>query len=181
MVHCRLSDECGQLNVHPKCDFSARKAPIKSEPCLNHSSKFNLLRAFYQTSIYIESFAHISARFDTILVTLLAISPRSSCAGTHGSDGSPTARDPDMSPGEAQDELAAWLEKMQLDDGHALGPQRCGAPALIASRVSIYRCTWCGNPSAVLRKCSGCGQTRYCDTSCQKAHWGEHKRACEPA
>ncbi|KAI0944889.1 hypothetical protein AcV7_001571 [Taiwanofungus camphoratus] len=90
---------------------------------------------------------------------------------------SPTARDPDMSPGEAQDELAAWLEKIQLDDGHALGPQRCGAPALIASRVSIYRCTWCGNPSAVLRKCSGCGQTRCVRRGCS----GRGARATEPA
>ncbi|RPD56412.1 hypothetical protein L226DRAFT_491582 [Lentinus tigrinus ALCF2SS1-7] len=43
----------------------------------------------------------------------------------------------------------------------------------------LYRCSWCGNPSAALRRCSACGKTRYCDLGCQKDHWAEHKSECK--
>ncbi|KDR72532.1 hypothetical protein GALMADRAFT_228823 [Galerina marginata CBS 339.88] len=44
--------------------------------------------------------------------------------------------------------------------------------------VNMYQCSWCRNTSVALRKCRRCEQTRYCDKSCQKAHWQEHKKAC---
>ena len=33
-------------------------------------------------------------------------------------------------------------------------------PRVNPNTVELYRCTWCKNPSAALRKCSGCGKTR---------------------
>lgn len=36
-------------------------------------------------------------------------------------------------------------------------------------------------PVRSLKHCSQCKQVCYCSTSCQKAHWKEHKPACKPA
>ncbi|KAJ6616468.1 hypothetical protein B0H10DRAFT_1949115 [Mycena sp. CBHHK59/15] len=74
-----------------------------------------------------------------------------------------------------EDDLAAWLGDIHLEgelDEH------CPPPTFNTSHVELYRCSWCGNPSAVLRKCAACAKTRYCDSSCQKAHWKDHKKAC---
>nr|GAT49262.1 SET and MYND-domain-containing protein 3 [Mycena chlorophos] len=48
-------------------------------------------------------------------------------------------------------------------------------------KTQLYRCSFCSNPSAVLRKCAGCSEARYCDESCQKQHWKAHKRECRAA
>ena len=59
------------------------------------------------------------------------------------------------------DDLAAWLENMKLEDGTEDTTHRgCIHPKISVNNVTLYRCTWCGNPSAVLRKCGGCGKTR---------------------
>ncbi|PCH33936.1 hypothetical protein WOLCODRAFT_141879 [Wolfiporia cocos MD-104 SS10] len=46
------------------------------------------------------------------------------------------------------------------------------------NRLALLQCTWCGRPSAVLKKCGQCGIARYCDSDCQKRHWKEHKLEC---
>lgn len=78
----------------------------------------------------------------------------------------------------AEDNLAAWLEGLSVEDHEQ---RLCGHPALGTSHAELWHCSYCHNPSAVLRKCSGCGKTRYCDASCQKLHWSEHKIACKQA
>ncbi|KAF7323691.1 Bin3-type SAM domain-containing protein [Mycena kentingensis (nom. inval.)] len=96
-----------------------------------------------------------------------------------------------------EEDLAAWMENMELDGcaeagcghdhhhhrGHHRGPAR-KAPLSVpfsVKRAELYRCSWCGNPSAALRKCAGCSQTRYCDATCQKQHWKkQHKQQCKP-
>nr|VWP00492.1 Serine hydroxymethyltransferase (EC [Ganoderma boninense] len=85
-----------------------------------------------------------------------------------------------ISSTQADDDLAAWLENMKLEDG-ADDPmhRECTHPRISVNNVSLYRCSWCGNPSAVLRKCGGCGKTRYCDGQCQKKHWSEHRTDCK--
>mmetsp|Transcript_5446 Transcript_5446/g.16783 ORF Transcript_5446/g.16783 Transcript_5446/m.16783 type:complete len:413 (+) Transcript_5446:305-1543(+) len=40
------------------------------------------------------------------------------------------------------------------------------------------KCGHCGSPSAKL-SCAACEQVRYCDRSCQKAHWPSHKGPCK--
>ena len=69
-----------------------------------------------------------------------------------------------LSSSEADDELAAWLEHVRLDDGEDAAPHAhargCTHSKISTSSVELYRCSWCGNPSAVLRKCGGCGKTR---------------------
>ena len=81
---------------------------------------------------------------------------------------------------QAEDELAAWLGNIDLDDehghdhdhdhdhhahGHGHGPghgaRRANTPSDADTGTrgyELYR--WCGNPSAVLRKCGGCAKTR---------------------
>ncbi|KAF8180414.1 hypothetical protein BJ912DRAFT_981245 [Pholiota molesta] len=86
-------------------------------------------------------------------------------------------------PEKLEDDLATWLEGMRLEDGTMEETFRCGGsssrPEVIFDSLSLYRCSWCGNPSAALKKCSGCAKTRYCDSGCQKLHWGEHKKVCK--
>ncbi|KAG2137433.1 uncharacterized protein EDB93DRAFT_766241 [Suillus bovinus] len=80
----------------------------------------------------------------------------------------------------AEDDLAAWLDDLHLDHGKEDEhyPQRCSHPRVSPNTVALYRCSWCSNPSAALRKCSGCEKARYCDGGCQKSHWSEHKATC---
>ncbi|EKM57053.1 uncharacterized protein PHACADRAFT_254580 [Phanerochaete carnosa HHB-10118-sp] len=78
----------------------------------------------------------------------------------------------------AEDNLAAWLEGLSVEEH---GERHCSHPSLNASPAELWHCSHCHNPSAMLRKCSGCGKTRYCDASCQKLHWSEHKIACKQA
>ncbi|KAF8651578.1 hypothetical protein AX16_004694 [Volvariella volvacea WC 439] len=88
-----------------------------------------------------------------------------------------------ITPERAEDELAAWLEELELEledehehehgHGHDHGAhthahphgvkkpkKERGHPNVNSNHVSLYRCSWCGNPSAVLKKCSGCSITR---------------------
>lgn len=75
-------------------------------------------------------------------------------------DANADARKP-ISSTQADDDLAAWLEHIKLDNGeNESGPHLHSHPRISTNNVSLYRCSWCGNPSAVLRKCGGCGQTR---------------------
>ncbi|TDL19575.1 hypothetical protein BD410DRAFT_900101 [Rickenella mellea] len=92
-----------------------------------------------------------------------------------------------------EDNLAAWLDEMHLDgdDGedsshdHCLHGQGHGSDQqeritkVDNNDLELYRCSWCRNPSAALKKCSSCGRARYCDGGCQKAHWKKHKRFCK--
>ncbi|GJE93743.1 hypothetical protein PsYK624_099040 [Phanerochaete sordida] len=78
----------------------------------------------------------------------------------------------------AGDNLAAWLEGLGVEDHDT---HHCSHPSLNTSHAELWHCSHCHNPSAVLRKCSGCGKTRYCDAACQKLHWAEHKVACKQA
>ncbi|KAH7910685.1 hypothetical protein BJ138DRAFT_1180100 [Hygrophoropsis aurantiaca] len=88
--------------------------------------------------------------------------------------------EPLLSPEKVEDDLAAWLDEMHLDHNNAHShPETCSHPRISLNTVELYRCSWCGNPSAVLRKCSGCGKTRYCDNGCQKMHWADHKVVCK--
>jgi hypothetical protein len=69
---------------------------------------------------------------------------------------------PAPSAEKVEDDLAAWLGDMHLEgeDDH------CHKPATFSTlHVELYRCSWCGNPSAALRKCGGCSKTRFvlCD------------------
>ena len=55
-------------------------------------------------------------------------------------------------------ELAAWLNNLDLDDAGEDG-RGCANLRANPKRVELYRCTHCGNPSAVLRKCK-CNKVR---------------------
>ncbi|KAG9314772.1 hypothetical protein JVU11DRAFT_3855 [Chiua virens] len=61
----------------------------------------------------------------------------------------------------AEDRLAAWLRDVQDEHGDAADTEPEGASrAARPSPIELHRCSWCGNPSAVLRKCGGCEKAR---------------------
>ena len=44
-------------------------------------------------------------------------------------------------------------------------------------------CLKCGKeeePGAKFKKCGKCEDVCYCSRECQKAHWKEHKKECQP-
>merc|ERR1719506_3225589 len=53
----------------------------------------------------------------------------------------------------------------------------------VAAALSIYSpsrsCFFCGAIRDDLLKCSACRSAYFCNTSCQKAGWKDHKRRCE--
>lgn len=65
----------------------------------------------------------------------------------------------------AEEDLAAWFQNVDLDDGeyckHNFIHDRGQAlPKCQLSDIALYRCSWCKNPSAVLKKCGGCEAAR---------------------
>ncbi|TCD65203.1 hypothetical protein EIP91_002989 [Steccherinum ochraceum] len=79
----------------------------------------------------------------------------------------------------AEDNLAAWLDDLHLEDGEEGRDMHCVHPRINSNSVELYRCSYCRNPSAALKKCSGCAKARYCDGVCQKSHWSDHKATCK--
>ncbi len=73
--------------------------------------------------------------------------------------GSDPEKAQDQGASKAEDNLAAWLEGMHVDDGQGCHT-KCSHPKLTTKSVELYRCSHCGNPSAILRKCGGCAKTR---------------------
>jgi hypothetical protein len=65
----------------------------------------------------------------------------------------------------ANDTLRSWL----------VGRTRAAAPDL-----PVACCAQCGEP-APPKRCAACGGPRYCDSTCQHAHWKAHKPACKTA
>lgn len=57
------------------------------------------------------------------------------------------------------DDLANWLEKLDIEPGETK-QTHCVNPKVNPNQVVLYRCTHCGTPSAVLRKCK-CGKVRW--------------------
>ncbi|EIN09049.1 hypothetical protein PUNSTDRAFT_102596, partial [Punctularia strigosozonata HHB-11173 SS5] len=93
-----------------------------------------------------------------------------------------------LDPGKAMSDLAAWLDDGPLvssDEEESTSSADRPAQVRLAPRrvtidsVSLYLCSFCENPSAALKKCGGCGKTRYCDAACQKGHWKAHKPLCQ--
>lgn len=56
------------------------------------------------------------------------------------------------------DELATWLEKLDVEADETK-PTHCVSPKISPNKVVLYRCSHCGTPSAVLRRCK-CGNVR---------------------
>ncbi|KAF7310074.1 Bin3-type SAM domain-containing protein [Mycena indigotica] len=84
-------------------------------------------------------------------------------------------------------ELSAWLADSEVEGhghGHGCGHDHdhghgTGSPSPVKiAKTTLYRCSYCRNPSAMLRKCGGCSEARYCDAGCQKRDWKEHKKKC---
>ncbi|TFK71918.1 hypothetical protein BDN72DRAFT_837124 [Pluteus cervinus] len=80
----------------------------------------------------------------------------------------------------AEENLAAWLDGLRINQPLLEeGRPHFVDPMISSNSVGLYECSWCRNPSAALKKCSGCGKTKYCDSVCQKADWTRHKKDCK--
>ncbi|CAN0135612.1 unnamed protein product [Lampetra planeri] len=54
---------------------------------------------------------------------------------------------------------------------------------LMVSAVPVLACAFCRQtpgPAARLRRCTKCFCVSYCNTSCQKSHWEDHRHVCRP-
>ncbi|CAB9504691.1 Phospholipase Carboxylesterase superfamily [Seminavis robusta] len=52
----------------------------------------------------------------------------------------------------------------------------------IANGVFVgHECDYCGKVLESIRRCSRCKKKKYCNRDCQKSHWREHKKVCQPA
>jgi hypothetical protein len=68
---------------------------------------------------------------------------------------------PSISSVKVEDDLANWLGKLESDDdGQETHPGHCTQTTINKDKVGLYRCSFCGNPSAILRKCGGCTKVR---------------------
>jgi hypothetical protein len=45
--------------------------------------------------------------------------------------------------------------------------------------VTPFRCASCDKKQVKISRCKGCLVAVYCDTTCQKKHWSEHKKVCK--
>jgi hypothetical protein len=71
---------------------------------------------------------------------------------------------PDVPADKVEDSLAAWLDEMELEDGEHGGHRhsdKCGHGKVDIDNVLLYQCSWCSNPSAALKRCTGCGKARF--------------------
>ncbi|THH05479.1 hypothetical protein EW146_g9890 [Bondarzewia mesenterica] len=81
----------------------------------------------------------------------------------------------ELSAAHAEDDLATWLDKIDIEDPDILGGHQHDEdghfthPKVNLNTVELYRCSWCRNPSAVLRKCTGCEKN---EISRLKKLWG---------
>lgn len=63
-----------------------------------------------------------------------------------------------------EDQLAAWLHDFRHRNGDDIDddlPEKSSHPKWSTNPAELHKCSWCKNPSAVLRKCGGCEQARY--------------------
>ncbi|TFK93231.1 hypothetical protein K466DRAFT_658683, partial [Polyporus arcularius HHB13444] len=87
---------------------------------------------------------------------------------------------------------ADWLEGIAGSTVGLLvtrGPLQCtcgsggGNPRVeidtVKSSVALYRCSWCSQTTALVRRCGGCENAWYCNATCQQTHWAEHKSKCQ--
>ena len=62
-----------------------------------------------------------------------------------------------------EDQLAAWLHDFRHRNGDDIDddlPEKSSHPKWSTNPAELHKCSWCGNPSAVLRKCGGCEKAR---------------------
>ena len=54
-------------------------------------------------------------------------------------------------------------------------------PAKPVLGVDFFRCFLCGEEGTNLKKCSQCEIAYYCNKTCQRGHWKDHKLSCAQA
>ncbi|KAL0958067.1 hypothetical protein HGRIS_000245 [Hohenbuehelia grisea] len=150
---------------------------------------YSLKDTFAKLKLFDEIFAYLDApRYDSRIrrTTEFVVEQLPEAIKEWGDVMSGDHKSPSQSSSTAgQDALASMLEKMSVqsreedDDSRRQRIYTEFTPTW--HRPGLYTCSWCKNCSAGLRKCGSCGKARYCDSSCQRAHWKEHKKSCSAA
>lgn len=86
-------------------------------------------------------------------------------------DGTKNHSSSKIKPDKAEADLNAWLNRGELQDPDAYSgaPEDYGTipghehtqAKVNWSAMEMYRCSWCRNPSTVLKKCKGCEKATY--------------------
>ncbi|KAJ7187170.1 hypothetical protein C8R46DRAFT_1184863 [Mycena filopes] len=78
-------------------------------------------------------------------------------------------------------DLAGWLEKHESDDPAVkhFGIRGVNTTSHNFGALQLPCCSSCNRPSAALKRCSGCLETRYCNSECQTRHWKFHRKTCK--
>ena len=72
----------------------------------------------------------------------------------------------ELAEGDTENSLATWLKDINPGDTNSIGEllderqYKIKNSSINFDEFVLYRCSWCGSPSAALRKCAGCGKTR---------------------
>lgn len=78
-----------------------------------------------------------------------------------------------------------WVEGEPSRFSGAASPtmrcERIGGQLVVitGNNNDVAACACCGSGKLVLLKCSRCRRIKYCDATCQKAHWRVHKGDCQ--
>ena len=67
-----------------------------------------------------------------------------------------------------------YLNRIQCGDSTSASQEQLTQLAL----GTMNKCSFCGQVSAVLKKCTRCHKVNYCGRECQLKHWPIHKSAC---
>ncbi|KAJ7638198.1 hypothetical protein FB45DRAFT_902235 [Roridomyces roridus] len=75
-----------------------------------------------------------------------------------------------------------WLQRLNVSSPDVvsleLGGEKFGVKRNCGD-VLLHACTRCGKRSAVLKRCAGCQRARFCNDTCQKSDWKNHREICK--
>ncbi len=76
-------------------------------------------------------------------------------------------------------------QAVQMNGGRPFTPEQIEENRALADNAFLpyvrdhRTCAHCGKVSTIrLKRCSRCNVARYCDSSCQRAHWSIHRKTC---
>ena len=49
----------------------------------------------------------------------------------------------------------------------------------MSTAINMPKCASCGKGGEDLKQCTACKVAKYCNATCQKAHWPQHKKECK--
>ncbi|KAJ7638196.1 hypothetical protein FB45DRAFT_1054556 [Roridomyces roridus] len=88
---------------------------------------------------------------------------------------------PDTAADPNEDDIVEWLQKLNMSHKYVIDSEMNGlkfGAKRDCGEVLLHACTCCGKRSAVLKRCAGCQRARYCNDTCQRSDWKNHRQIC---